>query len=60
MIAGLLGSSILPEHAEPRAGDVHASCADPRLAASALGFTARISVLDGLQETVAWYRDRAI
>jgi nucleoside-diphosphate-sugar epimerase len=60
MIAGLLGSSILPEHAASRAGDVHASCADPRLAASALGFTARISVLDGLQETVAWYRDRAI
>jgi nucleoside-diphosphate-sugar epimerase len=60
MISSALGRSIPPEHAPPRAGDVRASCADPQRAAAALGFTARISVRDGLQETVAWYRDRAI
>jgi UDP-glucose 4-epimerase len=59
MIAEALGRSVPPEHAPPRAGDVHSSCADPDRAAAALGFTARISVRDGLQKTVAWYRDRA-
>lgn len=56
LIAERLGVSLAPEHAPPRVGDVRASCADPRRALAALGWQARISVREGLNETVDWYR----
>lgn len=60
LIAEQLGVDLAPEHAPARAGDVMASCADPSRAAAALGWQARISVREGLKQTVAWYRDRFV
>jgi UDP-glucose 4-epimerase len=54
---GILGTSIAPIHEDGRAGDVRASCADPRRAQESLGFSARIDVREGLTRTVAWYRE---
>ena len=59
LINEFLGTDLRPAHEPARAGDVRASCADPSRAEAALGFSARISVRDGLKETVAWYRDPA-
>ncbi len=58
-INDVLGTSIVPEHVEGRAGDVRHSCADVSAATEALGWTARISLEAGLHETINWYRDNA-
>lgn len=54
----ILGTDIAPEHIQPRPGDVRDSCADTAAAAEALGYTAKVSLRDGLAETVAWHRRR--
>ncbi len=54
----ILGTRITAEHTASRAGDVRHSCADNSLAERALGWRARISVAEGLMETVRWYRAR--
>ncbi|MFA4927910.1 MAG: NAD-dependent epimerase/dehydratase family protein [Patulibacter sp.] len=45
-----------PILAEPRSGEVHRSCLDGERAAAQLGFTPRISLVDGLAETLRWVR----
>lgn len=57
-INAILGTDIKPEHTAPRPGDVRHSCADNSAAREALGWEARISVAEGLEETVRWYRAR--
>lgn len=51
----ILGTDIAPVHAEPRAGDVRRSCADPSRAARDLAFECEVSFAEGLERTVAWY-----
>jgi UDP-glucose 4-epimerase len=52
----LLGTSIQPTHAPPRAGDIRHSRADIRRARQQLGYHPAVSFEEGLAETLAWYR----
>jgi UDP-glucose 4-epimerase len=46
------------EHGAARAGDIRHSCAAVDEARSLLGFSTQVSLQEGLQSTVAWYRSR--
>jgi nucleoside-diphosphate-sugar epimerase len=52
-----IGSSIAPRYAEPRAGDVKHSHADISAAEKLIGYTVRVPFAEGLQRTIAWYRE---
>jgi len=52
----LVGGSVQPVYAAPRAGDVKDSQADISKARHILGYQPRVSFEDGLAKTVAWYR----
>ncbi len=56
-IRNLLGSEIEPVHDETRAGDVRHSQAAIDLAKEYLGYEGSVSLDEGLQLTVNWYRD---
>ncbi len=47
-----------PIYTDPRPGDVLHSQGDITYAAEILGYNPRVSFEDGLQKTVAWFRDR--
>jgi nucleoside-diphosphate-sugar epimerase len=51
----LLGATVKPEYAEPRAGDVRDSLADLRLAKEILGYKPIVPFEEGLRRTVEWY-----
>jgi nucleoside-diphosphate-sugar epimerase len=53
----LVDSTLDPIYAEPRAGDVRDSQADISKARELLGYTPLVSFEDGLDRTVAWYRE---
>jgi UDP-glucose 4-epimerase len=55
-VARLCGSSAGIHHAPERAGEIRDSVAGVDRAAALLGFTARVSLADGLAETVDWIR----
>ena len=55
----LIGATVKPEYAEPRAGDVRDSLADLRLAREILGYKPIVPFEDGLRLTVDWYRSLA-
>lgn len=50
----LLGKSIQPKFAEPRAGDVRFSCADIGRARRDLGYEPQTSLEEGLARTLSW------
>ncbi len=52
----LAGTSIAPTHAPGRAGDVRHSLADIRAAHALLGYAPRVTVREGLQRTLDFYR----
>ena len=52
----LIGASVKPEYAGPRAGDVRDSLADLRLAKEILGYKPIVPFEEGLKRTVDWYR----
>ena len=52
----MIGSSVEPKYAEPRAGDVRDSQADIAKAKRLLGYEPTVSCEDGLQRPVDWYR----
>jgi UDP-glucose 4-epimerase len=52
----LLGRNIVPQHKDPRAGDIRDSCADITLARRELGYEPRVSLEEGLAHTLEWYR----
>jgi nucleoside-diphosphate-sugar epimerase len=54
----LLGTDIAPVHGPPRPGDVRHSVADITAAREVLGYEPQVSFREGLERTVAWYRDR--
>lgn len=56
-VAGLLGSSLRPRYAAPRAGDVRDSLADIGLARRYLGYEPHYGLSDGLAAAMAWYRE---
>jgi UDP-glucose 4-epimerase len=51
----ILGVDIQPVHTEARAGDVRHSRANVSQIEAAIGFRARISLREGLKQTIAWY-----
>jgi len=55
----VLGKNVEAVHADPRPGDILHSTADGRKARRVLGFEPRISFLDGLKATCAWYKQRS-
>jgi nucleoside-diphosphate-sugar epimerase len=55
-----VGSSLEPNYAEPRAGDVRDSQADIRKAERLLGYTPSVSFEEGLGRTVKWYRESMV
>jgi len=48
----LLPNAPLHEFAEPRPGDIYRSVGSPQKAADVMGFRARVSLVDGLKETI--------
>jgi nucleoside-diphosphate-sugar epimerase len=55
---GLLGTQLAPEHAAPRPGEVRHSQADIARIGAALGFEPRFTLLEGLERTVASFREQ--
>ena len=52
----IMGAQIKPVHAAPRPGEVRHSQASIDAARADLGYEPRVSFVDGLTETVEWYR----
>lgn len=53
----ILGTDIRPHHLPPRVGDIFESVADIAQARKYLEFVPRMSLLEGLSETVEYYRN---
>lgn len=53
----ILGTAILPIHEAPRVGDIRESVADIARAQQELGYEPRCGWREGLEKTVAFYRD---
>jgi nucleoside-diphosphate-sugar epimerase len=53
LLREITGSTVEPRHLDQRPGDVRDSLADPTAASGILGFTASITLEDGLRATVA-------
>jgi len=58
-MAAILGVPIEPRYGPPREGDVRHSLASIERARALLGYQPRVSWREGLEATLAWYRDRA-
>ncbi|MDP1568667.1 MAG: SDR family oxidoreductase [Vicinamibacterales bacterium] len=59
VLQALMGTSLVPAYGPGRDGDVRDSQADISKAARLLGYTPRVSLEDGLRQTVEWYRASA-
>jgi UDP-glucose 4-epimerase len=57
LLAKLTGFDLPPLYAKSRTGDILHSQADISAAAEAFGYRALVSVEEGLQRTVEWYRE---
>jgi nucleoside-diphosphate-sugar epimerase len=53
----ILGTNLAPRYEEPRTGDVRHSLADISRAEQLLGYRPIVGLAEGLQHTVAWYRE---
>lgn len=59
LLAGLnevMGTDIPPTFAPPRPGDIYESTADITLARRLLGYEPRVSLIDGLRQSIEYYR----
>jgi nucleoside-diphosphate-sugar epimerase len=56
VIAGIVGKRVAPIHEPPRTGDIKHSLADIGKARSILGYTGKIKFAEGIERTIAWYR----
>jgi len=56
-LCSLVGTRVDAVHAEPRAGDVRDSQADITRARKLLGYEPAIDLREGLERTLAWYRE---
>ena len=52
----VLGTSLAPQHAAPRPGDVRHSLADVSLARQTIGYESRLTLREGLSVALGWYR----
>lgn len=52
----ILGTEIKPIYTEPRPGDVKHSLADISKAEELIGYTVKVPFMEGLKETINWYR----
>jgi nucleoside-diphosphate-sugar epimerase len=52
----IIGTALVPEYAETRAGDVRHSLADLTRAGELLGYHPQTDLATGLRQTVEWYR----
>ncbi|MCX6693586.1 MAG: SDR family oxidoreductase [Methanomicrobiales archaeon] len=59
-IMAVIGTKLDPIHEPPRPGDIQDSLADITAARDAFGFSHQYTVEEGVQETVAWYRENYI
>jgi len=59
ILCDLTGYSGKPAYAPSRAGDIHDSLADIRLARELLGYSPQVDFREGLRRTVEWYRTGA-
>jgi UDP-glucose 4-epimerase len=59
MLTELVGRPFPVTHAPERPGDIKHSLADISRAQTILGFQSQISVIDGLQQTLDWFRQAA-
>lgn len=57
-INGLLGTSLAPDHQPARAGDIARSWADISKAQKAFGYSPVVTLTEGLERTIAWFRER--
>jgi UDP-glucose 4-epimerase len=55
-LSALLGRDVQANHAAPRVGDVRFSRADITAAQRDLGYRPDVGFLDGLRETIRWYK----
>ena len=55
----ILGTSVQPRYAPPRAGDVRHSCANATLAKELLGFEPQVTFEEGLRRAIDYYRSVA-
>lgn len=58
LVRELTGSSAREVHGPARAGDQRTSALDSSLIAERLGWSPRVALEDGLEDTVAWFRER--
>lgn len=58
MLQEITGQDLAPVHAEPRTGDIKHSRADVEKARRLLAYEPEVSFLEGLRQTVEWYRSR--
>ena len=56
-IQRILGTNIEPVHVDPRPGDIHDSLADISRARRELGYDPEIGLAEGLEPTVAYFRN---
>lgn len=56
----LLGTDLAPAFAASRAGDIRQSWADISRAGAAFGFAPRVRVREGLERTLAWFREKEL
>jgi UDP-glucose 4-epimerase len=59
-VQALVGSTVEPVYADPRAGDVRDSQANVERAHQLLGYMPLVGFEEGLGRTVAWYRQMAV
>ncbi|HEX8952903.1 MAG TPA: SDR family oxidoreductase [Polyangia bacterium] len=57
IIARIVGKKIPPVHEPARTGDITYSLADIGKAKRVLGYTGRIKFAEGLERTIAWYKE---
>ncbi|MFO7733327.1 MAG: SDR family oxidoreductase [Candidatus Aminicenantes bacterium] len=57
-VNGALGSGVEADHVAPRPGDIVHSTADIGKARRVIGYEPKIAFMEGLRETVAWYKQR--
>lgn len=58
LLQDLTGQAVEPVYTAPRPGDIRHSLADISKARHMLGYEPNVSFLEGLRQTVDWYRDR--
>lgn len=59
LVRELIGGSAPEVHGPPRPGDQRTSALDCSLIAERLGWRPEVALEDGLEDTVAWFRERA-